>query len=211
MMKGFQEETERNIERLTAQLRSCPASGCGVKDAERLADEVLAAGGWDSRERSIPVKTIAECFGFRAYVQETIPDNAAGNIYVGGTTKKLYGHDKIIIAGKGEPFNSQRFILAHGLGHYLMDYVGSALEKTPGKLFSRAYTGESRGAGDIKELRADRFAEELLMPADEFAAEYAKVMKAVESDMRFAVPTLAAYFEAEERRVARRLSYMGLA
>ena len=54
-----------------------------------------------------------------------------GNIYVGGTTKKLYGHDKIIIARKMRTLLTGRFIIAHELGHYLMDCVGSSLEKNP--------------------------------------------------------------------------------
>lgn len=210
MGENMQKGTEENIRELTEWLALNPASGGGIKDAENLARKVLRAGGWDSHERSIPIKTIAECFGFKVYAQETIPDNAAGNIYVGGTTKKLYGHDKVIIAGKNEKFAHQRFIIAHELGHYLMDYVGSALEKNPKKLFAQAYTKENHGTGDIKEDRADRFAAELLMPADEFAAEYAKVMKSVEFDERFAIPTLAAYFEVKENSVIRRLVETGL-
>lgn len=170
----------------------------------------MRAGGWNSHEHSIPVKTIAECFGFKVYVQETIPDNAAGNIYVGGTTKKLYGHDKIIIARKNENFAHQRFIIAHELGHYSLEYIGSSLEKNPKRLFAQAYTKENHGAGDMKEDRADRFAAELLMPADEFVAAYAKVMKSVEFDERFAIPTLAVYFEVKENRIRRRLVETGL-
>lgn len=48
------------------------------------------------------------------------------------------------------------------------------------------------------------------MPADEFIAEYAKVMKSVEFDERFAIPTLAAYFEVKENSVRRRLAETGL-
>lgn len=55
-----------------------------------------------------------------------------------------------------------------------------------------------------------RFAAELLMPADEFIAEYVKVMKSVEFDERFAIPTLAAYFEVKENSVRQRLAETGL-
>lgn len=203
-------KTSENVRKLTEELTSSPASNYKIKDAEKLARKVLDAGGWNSHERSIPIKTIAEYFGFKVYAQKTIPDNAAGNIYVGGTTNKLYGHDKVIIAAKNEKFTHQRFIIAHELGHYLMDYVGSTLEKDSKKLFAQAYTKENHGAGNIKEDRADRFAAELLMPADEFIAEYAKVMKSVEFDEQFAIPTLAAYFEVKENSIIRRLSETGL-
>ena len=210
MSESMQKGTVENIRELVDWLSSNPIFNGGINDAENLARRVLQAGGWNSHERSIPVKTIAEYFGFKVYVQETIPDNAAGNIYVGGTTEKLYGHNKIIIARKDEKFPHQRFIIAHELGHYLMDYVGSLLEKDPKKLFAQAYTRENHGAGDIREDRADRFAAELLMPADEFIAEYAKVMKSVEFDERFAIPTLAAYFEVKENSIIRRLAETGL-
>lgn len=208
MIENIQKGTMENIKELIASLSLTPMLDGGTRDAENLARNVLRTGGWDSHEHSIPVKTIAECFGFKVYAQETILDNAAGNIYVGGTTKKLYGHDKIIIVRKNENFAHQRFIIAHELGHYLMDYVGSSLEKNPKKLFAQAYT--NHGAGDVKEDRADRFAAELLMPVDEFIAEYVKVMKSVESDKRFAIPTLAAYFEVKENSVRRRLVETGL-
>ncbi len=91
-----------------------------------------------------------------------------------------------------------------------MDCVGSSLEKNPKRLFAQAYTKENHGAGDMKEDRADRFAAELLMPADEFVAAYAKVMKSVEFDERFAIPTLAVYFEVKENRIRRRLVETGL-
>lgn len=209
-MKKVLYGTSFDIKGLTEWLANNPASGYGIQDAEWLANAVLDAGGWDTHGQAIPIKDIAECFGFKVYAQDIIPDGAIGNIYVGGTTKKLYGHDKVIIAKKGEEPAHQRFIIAHELGHYLMDYVGSALERTPNRLFAQAYTKENHGAGDIMEDRADRFAAELLMPKTEFLQEYARVMRMVESDMRFVIPTLAVYFDVKPGSIEKRIIETGI-
>lgn len=171
-----------------------------ITNPEDLARSVLGVGEWNSYIGSIPVKTIAEYFDFRVYVEDDMPNSVDGHIYVGGTTRKVYGHDKVIVVRKDKKFAYQRFVIAYELGRYLMDYVGSELEKNPKKLFMHAYVNE-----DVFRDDAYRFAIELLMPVGEFATEYIKVMRLLDFDERFAIPTLAIYFGVQEKFVLERL------
>lgn len=178
--------------------------------AEKMADEVLAAGGWESRT-PVPVMDIAENFGFKVYTYSSIPDGAAGNIYVGGTTKDLYGTDRIILVGSREKFPHQRFIIAHELGHFLMEYLGSGWEDTPGRVFTMAYSKERHERGGMRETCADRFAAELLMPRGEFGARYLRVMENLMFDKKYAVPVLAENFGVKPSSITKRIAEISFA
>lgn len=173
--------------------------------AEKMADEVLAAGGWAGR-MPVPVMEIAENFGFKIYTHSSIPDGAAGNIYVGGTTSRLYGTDRIILVGKREKYPHQRFIIAHELGHFLMEYLGSGWENTPNKVFTMAYSKERHESGGMRETCADRFAAELLMPRGEFGARYLRVMENLMFDKKYAVPVLAENFGVKPSSITKRIA-----
>ncbi len=176
-----------------------------VPMAEKMADKVLAAGGWTDI-MPVPVMDIAESFGFKVYTHPDIPDGAAGNIYVGGTTKDLYGTDRIILVGNREELPHQRFIIAHELGHFLMEYLGSRWEDMPGRVFSMAYSKERHERGGMRETCADRFAAELLMPRGRFSARYLAAMENLIFDKEYAVPVLAENFCVKPSSVTKRIA-----
>lgn len=88
---------------------------------------------------AIPIIKIANNFGFATYKAKDIPSDISGKIFVGGNTEKDYNNNKVIIVGTNEVFPHQRFILAHELAHYLLDYVGSDENNNKNHAFSKTY------------------------------------------------------------------------
>lgn len=195
---------ENMYEELVRNLEESPATNYVVRDAEKLADQVLMDGNYFETVGPVPVVKIVKAFGFEAYTEPNIPKDISGNIFIGGTTKKVYDADKVIIVGDDEVLAHQRFIIAHELGHYLMDYIGNMQYADNKKLFSKAYQKENHDSSE--ELRADRFAAELLMPKVSFKAKYINAMKRYNYDQRLAVSYLASFFEVKESCIIRRIS-----
>lgn len=190
-------------EELVSRLKSAPARNYVVREAENLADEVLRIYGHIGKSAPTPIIKIAHDFGFGTYKAKNIPDDISGNIFVGGTTMKDYGQDKVIIVGEDEPLPHQRFIVAHELAHYLMDYIGNREYEGDGVIFTRTYPKVSHDSPE--EIRADRFAAELLMPKKVFLAEYIKAMKLSDYSKEYTIPYLAKLFKTKETCVQRRI------
>ena len=188
---------------LVNELLRKPANNYTINMAEELADRVLKKGGYDDLIGSTPIVKIAQDFGFTTYHEGDMPADVSGNIYIGGTTNKVYGKEKVIVVGDNEEFYHQRFIVAHELAHYLMDYIGSNYSQNTNRLFSRAYTIKDHNSPE--EVRADRFAAELLMPAKSFYKQYMKAMETSEGNRRYAVAYLSRYFETKKSSIKRRI------
>ena len=125
-------------EEMISRLEKTPANNYVVKEAENLADEVLKIYGHVGKSAPTPIIKIVQDFGFKACQASNMPKDISGNIFIGGNTKKSYGTDKVIIVGADEPLQHQRFIIAHELAHYLMDYIGTKEQEGDEFTFSRA-------------------------------------------------------------------------
>lgn len=190
-------------EKLVSKLEAAPARNYVVREAENLADEVLDIYGHFGKSAPTPIVKIAHDFGFATYTAKDIPEDISGNIFVGGPTKKDYGTDKVIIVGADEPLPHQRFIIAHELAHYLMDYIGNKKYQRNEITFSRTYPKINHNSQE--EIRADRFAAELLMPKKVFLAEYVKAMKKSDYSREYTIPYLAKLFNTKESCIQRRI------
>lgn len=189
--------------KLVRRLRENPATKYTIAEAENLADEVLKIGKNDGMHGAVPVVKIAMDFGFRVFKLENLDEKVSGNIYVGGTTADIYDTDKAIIVGDDEEYYHQRFIIAHELGHYLMDYLGSPESMDSRTLFSRTYPKENHDSSEEK--CADRFAAQLLMPANAFCRRYLTAMERSHYNLLYAVPYLSHYFDVKETSVQKRM------
>lgn len=190
-------------EGLVRELESRPAEKYVVREAERLADKVLEIGGYLGKSAPTPIVKIVNDFEFAAYKANNIPKDISGNIFIGGSTKKDYGKDKVIIVGADEDLPHQRFIIAHELAHYLMDYIGNDKYANNEYTFSKTYPKINHDS--MEEIRADRFAAELLMPKKVFLAEYVKAMKRSDYSKEYTIPYLAELFKVKESCVKRRI------
>jgi len=195
------EERGVNMRRLVERLQNEPAHNYGINEAERLAGQVLEISGHEVG--ATPIVRIANSIGFATLKEKNMPEDISGNIFVGGTTKDIYGVNEVIVVDEDEEYAHQRFIIAHELGHYLMDYLGSEDSQNPGILFSRAYPKSNHDSAE--EIRADRFAAELLMPAKLFRRLYARAMDAFDDDLGYTISFLAKYFKTKKSSVERRI------
>lgn len=183
--------------------RSTPATKYVVREAESLADEILELEGLSGKSAPIPIVKITSDFGIKTCKASNMPNDMAGNIFIGGTTEKYYGADKVIIVGEDEVLPHQRFIIAHELAHYLMDYIGNDYYKNKENVFTRAYLKVNHDS--MEEIRADRFAAELLMPKKVFLAEYVKAMKQSNYSKEYTVTYLSKLFNTKESCIQRRI------
>ncbi len=195
---------ELKYQKLINRLEKHPAADYSVGKAEILADEVLESGGYSAIECAIPVLKIAEGFGFTSFSVKNMNEDISGNIYVGGTTRDVYGTDKAILVSDSEELYHQRFIVAH----YLFDYVGNPKYSNSRFLFSRAYP-KKKYESDA-ELRADRFAAELLMPAKLFLKHYVNALLDSYNSEQYIVTFLSELFEVKKSSVLRRIHEVGL-
>lgn len=190
-------------EKLVSGLEKSPANHYVVREAEHLADRILQEGGFDGLVGPTPILAIVKQFQIATYQESNLKPEVSGNIFIGGNTNDIYNTDKVIVVGSDEEFYHQRFIIAHELAHFLMDYIGNEEYKKQGVLFSRAYLKESHHTPE--EIRADRFAAELLMPAKIFIAQYINAMERSKYDRRYTIRYLSTLFETKESSINRRI------
>lgn len=125
------------------------------------------------------------------------------NIYIGGTTEKVFHHDKVIVVQAKEEFYHQRFIIAHELGHYLLDYIGNPTFEHPKKFFSKTYIKTEHEYSE--DILVDKFAAELLMPSRLFLQKYINIMDYSRNDIGYTVTYLSVYFEVEKDKIIKRI------
>ena len=200
--RNIGEERGANMyKKLVDELQREPAVNYGINEAESLAARVLGISKHEVG--ATPIIKIANNIGFATLKQKNMPEDISGNIFVGGTTKDVYNEEKVIVVDEEEEYAHQRFIIAHELGHYLMDYLGSEDSKNPGILFSRAYPKSNHDSAE--EIRADRFAAELLMPTKLFCRQYLRAMEASDYNLRYTISYLAKYFKTKKSSIERRI------
>lgn len=188
---------------LVDKLQKNPANKYTINEAEKLADEVLEVGGYNNLVGPTPIVEIAKQFGFTTFQENNMPEDVSGNIFVGGTTKAVYDTDKVIVVGDSEEYYHQRFIIAHELAHYLIDYLGSETSFNTGMLFSRTYPKKNHHSPE--ELRADRFAAQLLMPAKLFYRQYLRALEVSDYNRRYVIVYLSDYFETKRSSIEKRI------
>ena len=192
---------KENYQDLVSSLQSNSANNYTIKEAEELADTILSIDGYLDIQAPPPIINIAQDFGFFVVSQPITKSNISGNIYIGGTTAQCYPNsNNVIIVSDEEEYFHQRFIIAHELGHYLMNYLNNPeYTNNPGKLFSKPYYSNKQN-----DLQADKFAAELLMPQHQFTTQY---LFAIEEsyDRRYAISYLSSFFKVTKSRVERRI------
>ena len=167
---------------------------------EELADTILKIGNYFNIQAPPPIVNIAQDFGFSVFLQPNMNPNESGNIYFAGTTANYYHSNKVIIVSDQIEYFHQRFIVAHELGHYLMDYLNNPeYSNNPKKLFTKPYYNNKQN-----DSQADKFAAELLMPQHLFARQY---IKAVERyyDRCYTMSYLSSFFKVTKSLIKRHI------
>lgn len=141
-------------------------TGDYTKDnVQEAAKKLLAAG-----DGEIPVKIVDICqqMGFLIF-QQRLPKEICGYIMIDGELKDRFSTDRIISVSAQDSNKRRRFTAAHELGHFLLDF------KPQHSIYFAALEYSRSRTPDDSELRANRFAAELLMPAARFREEFSAV------------------------------------
>lgn len=189
-------------DKIITNLEKSPANNYTMEEAEILANMILKLGGYIDKNIVIPIINILFNLGFKIYSSET-PKTILRNIFVSGNTKKSYGSDKIIIVSNKESLFSQRYIMAYELAYYLINYVGREKYYDKNYTFSKAYFKIKHNSFD--EIRADKFANELLMPKKIFLEQYLKAIKKSDYNNEYIITYLSYFFYVEQSCVKRRI------
>lgn len=166
------------------------------------ARKILKYADYYYYQASTPINRIAEDFGIIPYRVNEFQEDISGVIYVGGTTQKIYGSDKVILVDKNEPHKHQRFVIAHEIAHYLFDCLSDAKYNDSRYLFEETYPKKNHDSP--KEFRADRFAAELLMPTEFFIKQYNLAVEEKNNYM-FTVRYLSDFFETKISSIEKRI------
>lgn len=163
----------------------------------RTAEDILKALDFFNIRGSIPIVRIAQAFGVMSYTEVTNDNNIKGILYINGTTKKVYGQERVIIVNEKNDLYFNRFIVARQLAVFLFNFKEK--EKNKNKLFTDKYYSNQY----CKDY--ERFATEILMPLNMFGRQY---MKRVEEFYNYRSKTrdLSRYFEVPEYLVERRIN-----
>ena len=173
-------------------------------EVEHLADSILIENNPAELVAPTPVVKIVSDFGFKAFKIENLGKDISGNIYIGGTTEKVFHHDKVIVVQAKEEFYHQRFIIAHELGHYLLDYIGNPTFEHPKKFFSKTYIKTEHEYSE--DILVDKFAAELLMPSRLFLQKYINIMDYSRNNIVFTVTYLSVFFEVKKEKIIKRIA-----
>lgn len=177
------------------------------EQAAKMADEILRISskvGYDNK-MATPITKIINGFGIDIRRTKNMPEGNAGVIYAGGKTEDVYESDVVIFTDSNEPFEHQRFVMAHELAHYLFDYVGNSdnrIKSSKIRTFEETYPRKNHSSE--REVRANRFAAELLMPIKLFVEQYNYAMKKSNNRI-YTVKYLARYFQVKETSVEKRI------
>lgn len=206
MRKEEKQKFDEFVENIVREIQTDETKGvnCNPKQAAEIADLILQKA-YDMKyynESATPIVKIIREFGIDICRAKRIPEGISGVIYAGGRTKKVYGSDKIIFTDDSEPFEHQRFVMAHELAHYLFDYLGNPERQNARITFAETYPRKNHNS--VNEIRANRFAAELLMPKKLFIKQYNSAMD--ESNSRFyTIKYLARYFQVKESSIEKRI------
>ena len=103
-----------------------------------------------------------------------------------------------IIVAASDPFVRKRFSIAHEFGHFVLHYQGKAPENGEKPMVSYRDTLSKMGF-DVKEMEANFFAANLLMPTDE-------VMKLYHNG--YSNGEMAEYFNVSKAAILKRIGFL---
>lgn len=152
-------------------------------------------------EIPIPIVKIINDAGFSIFRQD-LPTDMGGYIVISDDVEEKFGNDKIIVVNENEKVSRQRFSLAHEFGHFLLDPNAKNVAE-----YYDAFERDDNKT-DLEKM-IDRFAAELLIPADNFKRRYVAVKdKYIDNYDLF--KDLACYFDVPPIAIQKRFLEVGI-
>lgn len=138
-------------------------------------------------------------------VNAALDENDDGFIIVDNTETNILGIEtnKLIGVNSSRPLAWKRFIIAHELGHYILEY-----ENSDNKL-QFAHRDHRKGK-DERENIIDYFSASILMPKDKFKDIYMYFSENTTVNKNLLVDFLAIQFQVTKKMVLRRIEEVGI-
>lgn len=179
-----------------------------IKEAAELLLRTVSADKTGDDRYPLPVVQLLQQMGFGLFRTTFRKPNVSGLIAVDSSLpekNKVFKTDRVILVNRDDSTAHQRFTIAHELAHYIFDYDEASTPK-----YYKYYSTDEH-TNDI-ELRANRFAAEILMPTDAFKEKYDQFKQ--EQGISFSLPStitkLSQFFDAPVTAVEKRLEETGL-
>lgn len=185
----------KNIRKKTKEINDMPARAKEVLDYFQVND--LSSG--------VPVVEILIKLGFKIFQSELEPAGLSAYIAVDPKLENVYGSNKITCVHINDSVGHKKFALAHELGHYLFDFN----EKESWYYYNTYFPQKDEDAQEPKEIRANKFAANLLMPREEFVQKLEEYKK-LESKVDI-VNALGRYFVVSPTAVIKRFDELDIA
>lgn len=169
-------------------------------NVEEWSDVLWYECGLCSRYHPTPIIRIAKHFGFSVFQTSRLKRGCDGIICIDSPHYVEQSYNRLILVNSLQTLQHQRFIIAHELGHYLFEYLGSTLEERHAE-FVRPF--ERNNCTNLAEQQANRFAPCILMQRDVFAEEY-NYLVSHGKDSFYVTRYLARFFEVEDTLIQKR-------
>lgn len=195
------------IGKRTTEIRKnmCKSAVAEIRKQQYVLDNVREAAASLQKEYNVkgpfPIVNMIIDAGFKIYSQN-LKQGIGGYIIISNDIEDKFGTDKIIVVNENENKNRQRFSLAHEFGHYLLDPLAKNVPE-----YYNAFESDD-DTTDIETL-VNRFAAELLLPADDFIRKYQEV-RLETSDLYEIFKKIADYFAVPSTSVQKRFSEVGI-
>ena len=166
-------------------------------DAEEVLNTLLnnPEDNLKFNKRRVPVMEIAEVLGFNIYTTKFNDYNVKATIGISNQLIDKYKSDKVIILSNEYTDEEILFSLCSELAHDIYD-------SNPNDEYSPTY--RINEPINDKELRANRFADALLMPLTSFKEAYTELSRNI-NDTELLIHALSDTFNAPQVAVERRL------
>lgn len=163
-----------------------------ITEMKPLAESFLESTGYYG-DGAVPIVKIAQECGFKVIWGIMKDKKMSGFISVEKNDENIPIEEKVIGINKMDELGHQRFVIAHELAHYLLDY------DTKEKSYFDTYIKNSHKT--LKEHIANTFAANLLMPAKYFVLQLDEKITMDENVNRW-----ADYFDVQKKSVRKRIS-----
>lgn len=151
-------------------------------------------------ETPVNIVGLANLMGFKIFEIKELINQSSGAIVINTGLFEKYGSSKCIFLNKFINSGKKRFVIAHEIGHYLLEF--NPKEDIHYQSF---YNKKAEGE---KEKNADEFAAELLMPSEEFILKYDN-LKNKNTDLYKIREILMEHFNVSMKSIEKRIHEVG--
>lgn len=173
------------------------------KERSTITPREAAERIFEKSSKEIPVKIvgITQKMAIEVLVADSLPNDDSGIIGIDKRLESRFSSDKVVVLNKNMKPGKQRFVLAHEIGHYLLEFDGDS-KKTYYNNYNRSNITEI-------EKKANEFAACLLMPESQFVENYNTLVGNRNSFYEI-TKELCKRFGVTEKSILKRFDELGL-